>query len=143
MQTSSSRVSDNTSVSVIIPAHEPNQAFQRCIASLSVVDPPPSEIIVVVDGNTDDSWQCAEDNGVEVLRLSVRGGPARARNAGASRARGEILFFLDSDVVVTIDCVGRVLTAFERDPDLAAVFGSYDDQPAATNFLSQYKNLFH
>jgi GT2 family glycosyltransferase len=26
---------------------------------------------------------------------------------------------------------------------LTALFGSYDDAPAATNFLSQYKNLFH
>lgn len=35
------------------------------------------------------------------------------------------------------------MAAFRREPDLAAVFGSYDDAPAATNFLSQYKNLFH
>ncbi len=36
----------------------------------------------------------------------------------------------------------RVLFVSEE-PDLAAVFGSYDDEPAAPNFLSQYKNLFH
>jgi hypothetical protein len=29
------------------------------------------------------------------------------------------------------------------EPDLVALFGSYDDAPAATNFLSQYKNLLH
>ncbi len=33
--------------------------------------------------------------------------------------------------------------AFSADPDLAALFGSYDDEPAAPNFLSQFKNLQH
>ncbi len=32
---------------------------------------------------------------------------------------------------------------FKADPDLAALIGSYDDEPSETNFLSQYKNLFH
>ena len=32
---------------------------------------------------------------------------------------------------------------FVREPDLDAVFGSYDSQPSAANVLSQYKNLFH
>lgn len=35
------------------------------------------------------------------------------------------------------------MATFECEPELAAVFGSYDDEPTATNFLSQYKNLFH
>jgi hypothetical protein len=32
---------------------------------------------------------------------------------------------------------------FAGDPHLAGLIGSYDDEPAAQNFLSQYKNLFH
>ena len=32
---------------------------------------------------------------------------------------------------------------FVRDPELAAVFGSYDDEPAWRTFISQYKNLMH
>jgi hypothetical protein len=33
--------------------------------------------------------------------------------------------------------------AFSRGPKLAAVFGSYDDDPACDTFISQYKNLMH
>lgn len=58
-------------------------------------------------------------------------------------AQGDILFFLDADVAVCPDAIGQVAAVFRREPELAAVFGSYDDAPAATNFLSQYKNLFH
>jgi len=37
----------------------------------------------------------------------------------------------------------QIREVLEREPDVAAVFGSYDDAPAEPNFLSQYKNLFH
>jgi GT2 family glycosyltransferase len=85
----------------------------------------------------------AEKLGVEVLRIPTPGGPARARNLGAWRARGTILFFVDADVTVQQDTVSRIAALFEGDPDLTAAIGSYDDAPGETNFLSQYKNLFH
>jgi GT2 family glycosyltransferase len=50
---------------------------------------------------------------------------------------------VDADVTIPPDAIGQITAAFRREPDLAAVFGSYDDAPAATNFLPQYKNLFH
>ena len=39
--------------------------------------------------------------------------------------------------------IGRVVEAFQRNPALGALFGSYDAAPAVGNFISQYKNLFH
>ena len=57
-------------------------------------------------------------------------------------AENEILWFIDADVVVHCDAITYLLNGF-RSPQVAAVFGSYDDQPAAQNFLSQYKNLVH
>jgi cellulose synthase/poly-beta-1,6-N-acetylglucosamine synthase-like glycosyltransferase len=50
---------------------------------------------------------------------------------------------VDADVAIPPDALGQITAAFSREPYLAAVFGSYDDTPAATNFLSQYKNLLH
>ena len=130
-------------ISVIIPVHNGGENFRRCLSSLAKAVPLPSEIIVVADGDTDGSWHLAEGFGAQVLRLPSPGGPARARNQGARMAWGDILFFVDADVAVCPDVIGQVAAAFRREPDLVAVFGSYDDAPAATNFLSQYKNLFH
>ncbi|WP_413171851.1 hypothetical protein [Anabaena azotica] len=52
-------------------------------------------------------------------------------------------FFVDADVAIAPDTINRVRLAFTQDTSLAAVIGSYDDTPVASNFLSQYKNLFH
>lgn len=50
--------------------------------------------------------------------------------------------FLDADVFVRPDTLARLAGAF-ADPEVDAVFGSYDTTPAAPNFISHYKNLLH
>ena len=44
-------------------------------------------------------------------------------------------------MVVGSSAIGGVAERFGRSPELAALFGSYDDEPAAEDFFSQYKNL--
>jgi GT2 family glycosyltransferase len=78
-----------------------------------------------------------------VLKVPQAGGPAKARNLGAQASHGDILFFMDADVTLAPDTLEQVLAAFDTQPQIAALIGSYDDAPGAPNFLSQYKNLFH
>ncbi len=130
-------------ISIIIPVHNGGQDFRTCLTGLTHANPPPYETIVVADGCTDGSGRMAEEFGAKLIELSRPGGPARARNLGAEKAKGDILFFVDADVVIPKHAVKRVADAFQNEPDLSAVFGSYDDAPAKANFLSQYKNLFH
>ncbi len=130
-------------VSVIIPVHNGGENFRRCLSSLNGASPQANEIIVVADGDTDGSWRLAEKFGAKVLRNPVTQGPAHARNLGAQTAQGDILFFVDADVVIAPEAIRKVESAFSNDPQLTALFGSYDEDPAETNFLSQYKNLFH
>jgi GT2 family glycosyltransferase len=134
---------ESIKVSVVIPVHNGGENFQRCLASLDQSVRPPDEVIVVADGDTDHSWCLAESFGAKVFRYATAGGPARARNRGAKEATGDILFFIDADVTVHSDTLARVEETFQRYPDLSALIGSYDDEPGANNFLSQYKNLFH
>jgi len=118
-------------------------AFGACLASLRACDPAPAEIIVVDDGSQDGSDQLARALGVQVIRVDSAQGPAAARNRGARLARGDLLFFVDADVTVPPQALRTLRQVFAAEPTLAAVIGSYDDAPAATNFLSQYKNLLH
>lgn len=130
-------------VSVIIPVHNGGESFRMCLSSVADSAPPPEEVIIVADGESDGSWRQAEELGMQILKIPVPGGPARARNMGAHAAKGDILFFTDADVTIPPDTTDRVAAAFQNDPDMAALFGSYDDEPYETNFLSQYKNLIH
>ncbi len=135
------------SVSVVIPVHSGGDAFVRCLDGLAEAVPPPDEVIVVADGETDGVWRYAERYGAadrtRVLVLDASHGPAHARNVGAGLAEGDVLFFVDADVVVAPDVVGRVRARFAEDHGLDAVIGSYDDAPGHRGFLSQYRNLLH
>lgn len=130
-------------LSVVIPVYNGGDAFKACLNSLRQSLRVPDEVVVVSDGDTDGSWQVAEEFGATVLRLPAPGGPARARNVGARAASGDILFFIDADVTLHPETVGAVERQFAERSDLTALIGSYDDAPGASNFLSQYKNLFH
>jgi len=131
------------SISIVVPVRNGGPALRSCLMSMAACVPPPAEIIVVDDASTDASASIAADAGAITVRLFEQKGPAHARNRGAERARGDLLFFVDADVVLQPDATAQVLDAFTREPQLGAVFGSYDDDPAAQNFLSQYKNLAH
>jgi len=100
-------------------------------------------MIVVDDGSTDDTASVATEMGVALLRLAKNAGPSAARNYGVRHARGDIIFFVDSDVVVMPGAIDRVIKMFEDRPDVDAIFGSYDVQPRIKGVISQYRNLLH
>jgi glycosyltransferase involved in cell wall biosynthesis len=131
------------SVAVVIPVYNGGQKFRACIDSIRRTVPPPDEFIVVGDGDIDGSSQLAEAAGASVYRFPSPGGPGRARNLGAAKALSDVLFFIDADVTVPPDAISRVRELLGKDANLAAVIGSYDDEPGEQNFLSQYRNLLH
>lgn len=100
------------------------------------------EVIVVDDGSIDGSERMAEQMGARVLSSGGRLGPGGARNQAAEVARGDILWFVDADVVVHTDAAEHLYRGFDE-AQVVAVFGSYDDNPPARNFFSRYKNLLH
>ena len=128
-------------ISVIVPVHEMSRDFSRCLAAIGRLSPPPREVIVVVDGGSAAAMDTARAAGVAVKQTPTCLGPAAARNLGAQEAEGEILFFVDADVVVGEDAILRLRTIFDAPDAPDAVIGVYDDTPPASNFLSQYKNL--
>ena len=130
-------------LSVIVPVHNATAFLDRCLRSLSRSTFRDYECIVVDDASTDETAAVARRYDVTLVSLEQNGGPARARNRGAEQAHGEVLVFIDSDVCVHPDTLGRLDAHFRDHPGTDAVIGSYDDAPADRGFISQYKNLFH
>lgn len=136
-------VFNQPSLSVIVPVLNGGEDFRRCLQSIRQGDTQPSELIVVNDGSRDGSGALARQFGAKVIDLPRAHGPAFARNRGASVAKGEILYFVDADVTVQRDTLRKVTQTFHEQPQVDALIGSYDDQPGAANFTSQYRNLLH
>ncbi len=128
-------------VSVVVPVHRGGEDLTRCLDAVAALDPAPAEVLVVADGADHDDLARARRPGITLLSVAGPGGPARARNVAARQARGDVLLFLDADVVAATDVVGRVAHRLRDHPEVDALIGSYDDAPAAPNLLSQYKNL--
>ncbi|MBI1250531.1 MAG: glycosyltransferase [Alphaproteobacteria bacterium] len=100
------------------------------------------EVIVADDESTDDTPLVAAELGARVVKNPKRGGPGAARNFAAPLAQGEILWFVDADVIAHPGGADRIRDAF-KEAGVVALHGSYDDRPPAKNFMSQYKNLMH
>lgn len=131
-------------ISVVVPAHLAGESLERCLQGLTQAQPAPDELIVVPDGKAEGVAELARSYGACVLEpTKVPMGPAHARNRGVAAVSGDVVFFVDADVVVHPDVIHRVRTIFEEDADLAALIGSYDDDPGERSFLSRYRNLLH
>jgi glycosyltransferase involved in cell wall biosynthesis len=129
--------------SIIIPVYNGGSAFLRCLQSVHQSTFDNWELVVVDDGSTDGSDRLARQFDARVLFTGGGLGPAAARNLGGRQARGIYLFFLDADCTLHPDTLENAAAIFDSEPGLDALFGSYDDEPAAKNFVAQYKNLFH
>lgn len=134
----------NHSISVIMPVYNGIGFIEKSLPPIVAMleEKKIEELIVIDDGSTDDTVSYAEGLGAKILHSGGRKGPGAARNIAAKEAKGEILWFIDADVIVNDDCV-KVLQEEFNNAKVTAIFGSYDDKPPAQNFLSQYKNMIH
>jgi glycosyltransferase involved in cell wall biosynthesis len=130
-------------ISIIIPAREAGKVMPVCLQAIRNSVDLPHEVIVVDDHSTDSTADIGRRSGAKVLRNVGQAGPAAARNVGARNSSGDVLLFIDSDVAIRPDTLTRVSWHFQADNCVAAAFGSYDDEPAEPDFISQYKNLQH
>jgi Glycosyl transferase family 2 len=110
-------------LSAVVPATDSPPTLERCLAAIRAADEPPEEVIAV--------------------RAADAAGPAAARNDGATLATGDVLVFVDADVIVHRDAFARLRASLTTDPGLTAVFGSYDDRPEAPGTVSRFRNLLH
>jgi glycosyltransferase involved in cell wall biosynthesis len=132
-----------TMISVILPAHDRLPELKRCLEALQSWGKERCELILVDDGSIGDVREIADLYGARYFRTRKQVGAATARNIGAQHAIGEILVFVNADVIVPSNALAVIRREFDQQTQLAALFGSYDDNPGGTDFFSSFKNLFH
>ena len=87
-------------VSIIVPSYNGAKRLACCLAALDGQKVTfPFEIIVVLDGSTDNSADVIRQfPGVRMIG-QANAGPAAARNRGVQMARGDLIAFTDDDCV--------------------------------------------
>ena len=110
-------------LTAVVPATDRPSSLSRCVEAIRAANDPPEEVLVVDECDLP--------------------GPAAARNDGGRRASGDVLVFVDADVLAHPDAFERIRSTFEVSPGLVAVFGSYDDTPEANGTVSTFRNLLH
>lgn len=133
-------------VSVIVPARNEERSLPHLLASLRDQLPGPAEVLVIDDGSTDSTAAVAAAAGVTVVAApplpSGWIGKSWACHIGSLRARGDVLVFLDADVMIAPGGFDRILAAWQD----AAPDGLLSVQPFHTTVspyeqLSAYPNL--
>lgn len=108
-------------VSVLINNYNYGRFLSACIQSALCQDYPEIEIIVVDDGSTDNSVEAAKSFGPRIVLIEQQNsGQGGAYSTAFSRAKGEIVMFLDSDDLLGSHVVRQVVQSF-RDPLVAKV----------------------
>jgi len=128
-------------VSVVMPVYNAAATLAECLTRLCNSTFADFEIVMVDDGSTDQSRAIAANFPVRVVPTAGRVGPAAARNVGARAAEGDVLFFVDSDVMVRPDTIGRIAAALERG-DAEGVIGVQAADMRHRDLPSQYKNIW-
>ncbi|WP_328647902.1 glycosyltransferase [Amycolatopsis sp. NBC_00348] len=129
-------------VSIVVPNHNGARTLPQCLSALSAQTHPDLEVIVSDDGSTDDSVAVARAHGAHVVATGVNGGCGVARNAGRARARGDVIFYVDSDVALAPDAVATAVRILEAEPDTGAVCGIQDPEPLVEpTLIAQYRGL--
>lgn len=113
-------------LSIIIPAYNVEQYIEKCLNSCLEQDIPHSdyEIIVVNDGSPDGSLAIAERIAARSTNITVisqkNGGLSAARNTGLKAAKGEFVWFVDSDDWIEKNCL-KGLTDLFGDNDVIKI----------------------
>lgn len=110
--------------SVVIPAYNAANVLDRCLQSIGEIEYPNYECIVIDDGSTDNTASVVAQHKVRYIKQPNQG-PATARNRGIEEAKGEFVFFTDSDCVVPPDILKKYAEKFDEMGDVVGIGGSY------------------
>jgi glycosyltransferase involved in cell wall biosynthesis len=130
-------------ISVIVPVYNGAATLADCLRSIYKSSFSAYEVILINDASTDGSADVAASFPCQFLELDSNSGPAKARNLGALKSSGRILFFLDADILIQKDTLQQIIEAFGGNPSVSALFGSYTKETVPTDLVSRYKNLLH
>jgi len=127
-------------VSIVVPVLNREDTIGSCIESLLELDYPSYEIIVVDGGSTDKTTEVVSKYPIEVI-IDRRRGAYAARNSGIGMAKGELIFFTDSDCVIDKDVLKKMVGHFgdEKIAGMGGQISAYNP----TTLIERFSHYAH
>jgi glycosyltransferase involved in cell wall biosynthesis len=128
-----------TDISFVIPVYNEADILARQLESIRQYVPAEldRQVIVVDNGSTDNSVQVAHAGGADIV-LERSGTVAASRNAGASHATGEVIIFIDADVLLTDRWRDHIVAAIDALKSVPmTITGSTVSVPPGGNWIER------
>ena len=104
------------SISIVVTCHDYGHFLRSCLDFVFSQTRPVDQLIVVVDGSSDDSADVARSFGDRLTLIEkANGGQASAFNSGFDVATSDVVIFLDADDTLEPDAAELISMAWHRD----------------------------
>ena len=141
---------ETVKVSVIIPVYNVEAYIEECVSSVRNQTLKDIEIICVNDGTRDKSMETVRKAAGEDLRIQIiekeNGGLSTARNVGLASARGEYVYFLDSDDYImpeTLEYLYRTAVENELDNIYFGATTIYENAEIRKKYYRRFEGYYH
>lgn len=135
-------MAERSDISIVIPSAGAPTVFPEVLKSIFSESVQPQEVIIVDDAMDANAYGIVDkySDKYPVYVLPNRGqGVSAARNAGARAANGNIILFIDTDVILRPGSLETLVEAFQE-PEVEGVVGVQSAAFRFSNFFSRWKN---
>ncbi|NJD51864.1 MAG: glycosyltransferase family 2 protein [Candidatus Methanoperedens sp.] len=141
-------------ISIIICTKDRLQDLMNCLESILAQSIMPDEIIIIDSSNSEeniDKLRKFIHKNDFIKHYTIRVGLTRARNAGIEKSRGEIIIFVDDDVILDKDYLYEILKIFDSYENVGLVTGDIIQADMLTrtfpklirySFIKDIRNVF-
>lgn len=133
---------DMASISIVIPTYNSESTIEKCLKSIFQSAFRGFEVVISDDGSTDKTIEIAGRFNCQLIVNKTHVGRSNARNLGVEHSKGEIIVFIDSDVLIKDDTLEKIYDLFDKNKDIDAITGMLSKENPNKDFFSQYKNLY-
>ena len=128
-------------ISIIIPVYNATLTLKECLDAVFNISYKNFEVILVSDGSTDNTLEIAKKYECKIIELPQNNGAAFSRNEGSKKASGDILFFVDADVILKKNSLDILNNKFS-DKNIWAIQGIYSHEPMYESIFTQYQQSY-
>lgn len=108
-------------ITIVIPTKDRIKDIKECLESVANQSYPINSLIIVDGSENHETYDYVKVFNDKykfincIYRKQLKGGTANARNIGLDLADGDIVIFIDDDVILEPDCISEMISTFTRD----------------------------